>query len=262
MKTGWRRKSSPAERFFPRSDRALDVLSALLSRLERSGAALSLDEAVTGIERVGESFQITAANRSLTCSKLIVTTGGKSYPGCGTTGEGYAWLAAMGHTIRRPRPALVPLMCDEAWVHELSGLTIPDVLLRVVDPAIDAKPARRRRSKLPPGVLIERRGSLLFTHFGLSGPAAMDVSRAVTAAKSPRDVRLVVDFLPGCFGCRVRRAVALGDCPRWPQADRERVGRRLAASTGRSALHACRRAARPSRGRAVERRAIAVQSSN
>jgi predicted Rossmann fold flavoprotein len=189
-------KVEPGGQVFPQSDRALDVLRALLSRLGRSGAALSLDEAVTGIERVGESFQIITTNRSLPCAKLVVTAGGKSYPGCGTTGEGYAWLAAMGHTIRRPRPALVPLMCDEPWVHELSGLTIPDVLLRVVDPAIDAKPAGRRRSKLPPGVLIERRGSLLYTHYRLTGPAALGVSRAVTAAKRPRDVLLVADFVP------------------------------------------------------------------
>ena len=63
------------------------------------------------------------------CEKLIVTTGGKSYPGCGTTGDGYGWLAQLGHTIRRPRPALVPLTSDEAWIHELSGVTVPDVLL-------------------------------------------------------------------------------------------------------------------------------------
>jgi predicted Rossmann fold flavoprotein len=181
---------------FPESDRALDVLNALLGRLERYGAELALEEAVTGIERDGDAFRVVTTKRVLTCEKLIVTTGGKSYPGCGTTGEGYVWLAALGHTIRRPRPALVPLMSDEIWLHELSGLTIPNALLRVVDPTADKSTGRRRRSGLPPSVLIERRGSLLFTHFGLSGPAAMDVSRAVTAAKSPRDILLTADFLP------------------------------------------------------------------
>src|SRR5262249_48868623 len=119
---------------FPESDRALDVLNALLGLLQRSGAELALDEGVTAIDRGGGSFNVTTTKRELQCGKLIVTTGGKSYPGCGTTGEGYAWLAALGHTIRRPRPALVPLMSDESWLHELSGLTIPDVLVRVVDP--------------------------------------------------------------------------------------------------------------------------------
>jgi hypothetical protein len=190
-------KVEPGGKIFPQSDRALDVLNALLGRLERSGAELALDEAVTGVERVGESFRVVTTKRTVCCDKLLVTTGGKSYPGCGTTGDGYGWLAAMGHTIRQPRPALVPLMSDEKWLHELSGLTIPDVQLRVVDPAADTKPTgRQRRNRLPPGVLIERRGSLLFTHFGLSGPVAMDVSRAVTVARSPRDFVLDVDFVP------------------------------------------------------------------
>jgi predicted Rossmann fold flavoprotein len=207
-------KVEPGGKVFPESDRALDVLNALLERLKRSGAELALDEPVTGIERDGEPFVVTTARRTLRCEKLVVTTGGKSYPGCGTIGEGYAWLAALGHTIRRARPALVPLTSDETWLHELSGLAIPDVRLKVIDPAVDpTMKARRRPGQLAPGVLIERRASLLFTHFGLSGPAAMDVSRAVTAAKSPRDVRLVADFMPGCSVAeleeRLRAAIAV-----------------------------------------------------
>ena len=204
-------KVEPGGKVFPQSDRALDVLNALLQRLEHSGADLALGEPVTNVERAEPGFRVTTDQRELSCHKLIVTSGGKSYPGCGTTGDGYAWLASFGHTIRRPRPALVPLMSDVAWLHELSGLTIPDVVIRVVDPSADVTAKRGRRSKLPPGVLIERRGSLLFTHFGLSGPAAMDVSRAVTGARSPRDVLLTVDFLPGASADEVekqlRRAV-------------------------------------------------------
>src|SRR4029077_15157707 len=153
-----------------------DVQEALLRRLARCGAELQLGNAVTDVRRDGEAFVVEAANGPLPCRKLIVTSGGKSYPGCGTTGDGYNWLAALGHTIRRPRPALVPLTTDEPWIHDLSGATIPEGMLRVVDPTVPAsgKPmsGRRNRGRLPPGVLIERRGSLLFTHFGLSGPAA------------------------------------------------------------------------------------------
>jgi predicted Rossmann fold flavoprotein len=78
----------------------------------------------------------------------------------------------------------------------LSGVTIPDVLLRVVDPHADTSGSKRRRGGLPRGVLIERRGSMLFTHFGLSGPVALDVSRAVTGFLRPHDLMLVADFLP------------------------------------------------------------------
>ena len=119
----------------------------------------------------------------------MLTTGGKSYPGCGTTGDGYRWLAALGHTIRRPRPALVPLISDEAWVRELKGITVPDVAVargRSEHRRIAKRETTSRR--LPTGVLIERRGSMLFTHFGLSGPAVLDVSRAITGAAEPRKI--------------------------------------------------------------------------
>jgi hypothetical protein len=205
-------KVEPGGKVFPESDRALDVLNALLRRLERSGAELALEEPVSNVERADALFHVTTAKRTLTCEKLIVTTGGKSYSGCGTTGDGYRWLAEWGHTIRRPRPALVPLVSDDAWLHELSGLTIADVNLRVVNLAVEVQSTRRRRRGLPPGVLIERRGSLLFTHFGLSGPVAMDVSRAVTAVENPRELRLVADFLPTVpvneLETRLRQAIA------------------------------------------------------
>jgi predicted Rossmann fold flavoprotein len=193
---GLETKVEPGGKVFPQSNRAIDVLNALVRRLKRSGAELALDEAVTDVRRAGEGFSVTTTRRELQCAKLVVTTGGKSYPGCGTTGDGYRWLANLGHTIRRPRPALVPLTSDEAWVRELSGVTIPDVRLRVVDLQQELPAGLRKRAGLQPGVLIERRGSLLFTHFGLSGPVALDVSRAVTRAGNIPQQVIIADFLP------------------------------------------------------------------
>jgi predicted Rossmann fold flavoprotein len=190
-------KVEPGGKIFPQSDRAVDVLAALLRRLHRSDADVSLAEAVTAIERANGGFLVRTTRRDLYCNKLIVTSGGRSYPGCGTTGDGYAWLAALGHTIRRPRPALVPLTSDELWLRELSGITVPDLRLQVVDPGLTDSPSKKRALRgLTAGVLIERRGSLLFTHFGLSGPVVLDVSRAITAAKNPRELVLVADFMP------------------------------------------------------------------
>lgn len=189
-------KIEPGGKVFPQSDRALDVLNALLSRLRRSGAELCLGDAVLGIKCSVGNFEVETQNGTVHCNKLIVTTGGRSYPGCGTVGDGYQWLASLGHTIRRPRPALVPLTSDEAWVRELSGVTIPDVVLSVVDSKPVNTRKKRRRGVLPLGVLIERRGSMLFTHFGLSGPVVLDVSRAVTGTRDPRGLILRADFLP------------------------------------------------------------------
>jgi predicted Rossmann fold flavoprotein len=190
-------KVEPGGKIFPQSDRAVDVLNALLQRLHRSGAPLALDEPVIDVARVDNGFEVTTSKQTLGCQKVIVTTGGKSYPGSGTTGDGYHWLAKLGHTIRRPRPALVPLTTDEAWIRDLKGITVPDVHLRVVDLNANADSVKqRRRNVLPAGTLIERRGSMLFTHFGLSGPAALDVSRTFTGTSGPGKLSLVIDFLP------------------------------------------------------------------
>ena len=118
---GLRRKSSRAERFFRRAIGRSTCSTRCSVDLHRSGAELALGEAVTSVDRCERCVSCGHVRRQLACDKLIVTTGGKSYPGCGTTGDGYAWLAALGHTIRRPRPALVPLTSDEAWIHELVG---------------------------------------------------------------------------------------------------------------------------------------------
>jgi predicted Rossmann fold flavoprotein len=231
-----------------------------LRRLERSGAELALGEAATTLHRDGDGFRVETHRRSTICEKLLITTGGKSYPGCGTTGDGYSWLAALGHTIRRPRPALVPLTSDEGWVHELAGITVPDVVLRVTDPEAAASPRPKHKRRGPSGVLIERRGSMLFTHFGLSGPAALDVSRAVTAATDPRQLLLVADFLPDTTADgleQLLRDVAASEGKRLVAGLlAEKLPRRLVdALFARADVPADRRAAeltKTERGRAIE----------
>lgn len=205
---------------FPVSDRASDVLDALLSRLKRSGAELFTEEPVVNLMRNDSRLLIETNRRTIEAEKVIVTTGGKSYPGSGTTGDAYAWLAAMGHTIVPPRPALTPITVDAPWVKELSGVTIPDALLKVIEPPTNGG---------KPKVLAERRGSLLFTHFGLSGPVALDVSRAISGHAEPRQLHLECDFLPALkepavaelleselrvSGKRSVGAIALSDLPK------------------------------------------------
>lgn len=170
---------------FPVSNRAADVLRALMARLNRSGAEISLSESVIGLQRLPDGpFEVQTDRRTLVAAKVILTTGGQSYPGSGTTGDGYAWAQAMGHTIVPPRPALVPITTSVAWVRELQGVTTPDIALRLVEPG---PPARE---------LDRRRGSLLFAHFGLSGPVALDISRHVSGHPQPATLRLECDFLP------------------------------------------------------------------
>lgn len=183
---------------FPVSDRAADVLAALLGRIERSGATLSLAEPLIDIARPADRFVLQTAQRTITAQSVLINTGGQSYPGCGTSGDGYRWLAALGHTIVAPRPALTPVITDAGWVRELQGVTIGDVLVRVVEEgaAGGGGPRRGAAERSEPSWPAERRGSFLFTHFGLSGPVVLDVSRVISGHPRPRSLALVCDFLP------------------------------------------------------------------
>ncbi len=174
-------------KIFPVSNRAIDVRNALLRRATRAGVTFALNEPARQASSSDELFLVRTDSRTLAASKLIVTTGGKSYPGCGTTGDGYAWARAWGHTVVPPRPALTPITSDAAWIASLQGITLPDVLLRV------PMTSGNRGQDPPRGT---RRGSLLFTHFGLSGPAAMDISRELTRHNTPMPHQVACNFTP------------------------------------------------------------------
>ena len=169
-------------KIFPVSNKATDVLAALLKRLERSGARLALDEPVLEMRRQDGRLSLTTPRRVLSAGKVILTSGGQSYPGSGTTGDGYRWAEQLGHTIITPRPALAPITVALSWVEALRGVTLPDVTVRILD---------GQRS------LSVRRGSLLFAHFGLSGPVVLDVSRVVSGHPRPETLILEMDLLPG-----------------------------------------------------------------
>ena len=191
-------KVEPTGKIFPASDRALDVQQALLRRVQRSGCTLVTGEPLLHLARHADGFALTTASQTLTAKRVIVTTGGKSYPGSGTTGDGYAWAAALGHTVLTPRPSLVPLTTAAEWIPPLKGLTLNDVRIRL-RPALDSKALNRV------SVLAEKRGSLLFTHFGLSGPCVLDISREVSGANNPAELILECDFLPGTDAAEVDR---------------------------------------------------------
>jgi predicted Rossmann fold flavoprotein len=168
---------------FPVSNRAADVLEALLRRLARSGATLSLDEPLRDLRRDGTNgFALTTPHRVHTAAQVILTTGGQSYPGSGTTGDGYPVAAGFGHHIVAPRPALVPLTTSASWLTELRGITVPDVAVRILEEDQS---------------LASRRGSLLFAHFGLTGPVVLDVSGVVSGHSRPEALVLAIDLLPG-----------------------------------------------------------------
>lgn len=192
---------------FPVSNKAADVLEALLGRLRRSGVTLALAEPLRELGRQDDGgFALTTPGRTLTARRVIVTTGGRSYPGSGTTGDGYGFAAQLGHRIVPPVPALVPLRVAAEWVPGLRGVTLPDVGVRVLDGE---------------QVLARRRGSLLFAHFGLSGPAALDVSR--TVSRHPRPETLVVEL-------DLQPAALEAELDAWLRVESAAAGRRQLAA--------------------------------
>jgi predicted Rossmann fold flavoprotein len=191
---------------FPASDRAIDVRDAVVRRLARHGANLVTGASVQSIRNMPSpsgGFEVTvningASTANFLCDSVLLTCGGLSYSGCGTTGDGYPWAQAMGHTITPLRPALTPLLSSEAWVHALSGITLEDaeVTARIVSP--DAKVLKLERGT--------SRGGLLWTHLGCSGPTAMNVSRCYSDLPDGVSAAMLIDLLP---------AFSREECDQW-----------------------------------------------
>jgi predicted Rossmann fold flavoprotein len=177
---------APLDKIFPASGNARDVRDALESAA-RAGAEIALGSGVEAIGRDGDVWAvITSEGTTYRGRALVLAAGGKSYPLTGTTGDGYAWLRELGLDVVDPVPALVPLASPETWVHELTGLAWQGGEATLEDAGGK--------------VLQRRRRPLLFTHKGLSGPAAMDVSHHVAReaheSGSAKGYRVRFDFFP------------------------------------------------------------------
>lgn len=172
------------EKVWPVSHRARDVVDALVRRAADAGVETRTSSPCLELTRRDGGFLVRTPTATVTAPRVIVTSGGASYPRAGTTGDGYRWLAALGHTIVTPVPALAPLVVDVPAVRALTGISVADARVRVVEDG-----ATRG----------DRRRPVLFTHTGLSGPGPMDVSRWFERARAdgePSRPTLHVDFAP------------------------------------------------------------------
>ena len=175
MPRACRQRSRRPARSFRKATRRPTCWRPCATRVQRRRRSALDEPAMRSRRDTARAFTSAPPARGA-CEKLLITTGGQSYPGCGTVGDGYGWAARLGHTIIPPRTGTGADHHHRPWVRGLGGITMPDVQVRVVEPA-DSWPGDRRKDRR---VLAERRGSLLFAHFGLSGPVVLDVSRAVS----------------------------------------------------------------------------------
>ncbi len=170
----------PDGRVFPVDKNAKDVVAILGKHLAEAHVDVRLNSAVKRIRETHSGFEVETATQSFRAGKLILSVGGSSYPGTGTTGDGYPWVKQLGHSLVPIRAALAPiyLQTDSAWA-EWSGIALRDVILK-------AKQGRE---------IARWRGDLLFTHHGLSGPCALGVTREI-AERREHATRVEVDLLP------------------------------------------------------------------
>lgn len=171
-------------RVFPVSDRAADAVNAMVVRLHELGVKLRVESRVSDIivennRAVGVK---TDSGKVFSGDVVILATGGASYPGTGSTGDGYVMAKAIGHEVTPLLPSLVPLELEEEWVSELQGLSLRNV--RVALMADEKK-------------VTDLFGEMLFTHYGASGPVVLSLSRDVARLLAKGSfVELMIDLKP------------------------------------------------------------------
>lgn len=173
------------QRVFPASNRAEDVVTVLHKNMLDNGVEVICPRRVEGIKiEASQVVGIKVEGELMLCQAVIIATGGMSYPGTGSTGDGYAWAQAAGHHLVKPRPGLVPLVVEEEWVKKLQGLSLKNV--------------RAQACRLNGSKINEEFGEMLFTHFGVSGPIILSMSRDVGEIlyQQRESVRLLIDLKP------------------------------------------------------------------
>lgn len=176
-------KVERGNRVFPVSDKAGDIANALEKYLKKNKVNIHLNSRVESlIIKENKACGIKLANgKEYFSDCVIVTTGGLSYPGTGSTGDGYKFAKDCGHTVTKLMPSLVPLRAEEKWCADLMGLSLRNVSITVKD---------EKGKKI-----YEDFGEMLFTHFGVSGPVILSASCHLTNLGSQK-AKLYIDLKP------------------------------------------------------------------
>lgn len=179
-KFGCKLKVERGGRVFPVSDKASDITKALTHAIMQKGVRVQLNTNVLSIEKNGETFEIQTNKGLFVCDKLILTTGGKSYPTTGSNGDGYALAKSFGHKIIPTKPSLVAIPLKDGFVSSLEGLSLKNVELRLVG-------KKTQYSFF---------GEALFTDTELSGPIALSMSAHIAHIENNFEHKLFLDFKP------------------------------------------------------------------
>ena len=191
---GMSTKVEAENRVFPVSDSSQSVRDVLVAYMRSGGVCVMSDAEVTGFE-INEgriSGVQLRSGRVLRAKSYVLATGGKSHPETGSTGDGFRFLRELGHTIVESRSALVPIRLGDPWVRSLSGVSLEGVKVTVF---LNGKKIETQE------------GKLLFTHFGVSGPLALNMSQTVGKCLRRGEVVLSMDLFPHSNSDEIDRRV-------------------------------------------------------
>lgn len=175
-------KTEAENRVFPVSDSAVDVWRVFFKYLQQGGVEIRTDSPCIALTHSRDVVTgVTLRNGTLSADAYVLATGGMSHPETGSTGGGLKMLQKMGHTIHQSDPALVPITIEEKWIKKLSGLSFSSARLSVF------QGGKKYESKI---------GKLLLTHFGLSGPLVLNMSRQISELFHYAPVTLKLDLYP------------------------------------------------------------------
>ena len=206
--SGVKTLAEPDGRIFPVSGKSADVVRALEKYMSGKGVKVVTGANVTSVEVADSSvISVKTTAAGYRADAVVLATGGASYPQTGSSGDGYLIAGKLGHSMTKLRPALIPLVVkDKQGAAGLKGVSLPDIRLtsfacRAIDIDIAASPRVDRgrglgAGKPHPPVIESRRGSIIFTHYGLSGPAVLLMSLAVVDALVSGPVSLAIDLVP------------------------------------------------------------------
>jgi hypothetical protein len=182
-KRGLKTKIEKDNKIFPESNQAKDVLSVLTKALKENNVLVMFNSKIEKITKAKNLISniILENGQKISAKNYIMCTGGVSWPSTGSTGDGYKWAEELGHNIEKPRPALVPIKIKEEWVKKLQGLSLGDAELIVFQ-------NNKRKHKVL--------GEFIFTHFGLSGPIILGISKTIGELLKSGEVRIILDLKP------------------------------------------------------------------
>ena len=176
-------KIERGNRVFPVSDKSQSVVDALSVYVKKSGVKILHDTVLNILtDEDGCACGVeTQKHGELSARSVIIATGGASYQGTGSTGDGYGWAKALGHTVTEIIPSLVPVTVEEKWAYDLMGLSLKNIEISVLN----------EKNK----VIYKDFGEMLFAHFGLSGPVILSASAHMRPMESGK-YRILLDLKP------------------------------------------------------------------